>query len=80
LYTDEAHGYCPCGGQLIEGMTPEGERRYGLIIPKYFKGTFVAPTKGRVAIKASIEVVLGDQKDRYINRLGGAACLALVEL
>lgn len=73
--------HCPCGGRLIEGVAPEGERCYGLVIPKYFKGTSLhRQLKGLVANEAGIEAVLGDQKYRYINRLGGAGCLALVEL
>jgi hypothetical protein len=62
-------------------VAPEGERCYGLVIPKYFKGTSLhRQLKGLVANEAGIEAVLGDQKYRYINRLGGAGCLALVEL
>ena len=81
MYTDEDHGYCPYGGRLIEGVAPEGERRYGLVIPKYFEGASLhRQLKGLVANEAGIEVILEDQKGRYINRLGGAGCLALVEL
>jgi hypothetical protein len=41
LNTDGVHRYCPCGGQLVEGVEPAAERRYRLVIPEHLRGTLL---------------------------------------
>jgi len=38
-YADEDHLYCPCGGRLVGGAAPEGERRYRLVISARLRST-----------------------------------------
>ncbi len=39
LHTDEAHWFCPCGGQLVEDIGPTMERLFRLVIPDRLRGT-----------------------------------------
>ncbi len=39
LHSDRDRRYCPCGGQLVEGVAPEWEQRHQLAIPEYLRDT-----------------------------------------
>ncbi len=68
LYTDEEHGYCPCGGRLAEGVAPEGEQRYRMVIPERLRGTSLHRQLERFpAAGEDVEVASGRQEDRRIN-------------
>ena len=64
LHTDEVHWYCPCGGQLVEGVEPATERRYRLVIPERLRGTLL---HGQLEWGGTVEVTVGCEPDRHIN-------------
>jgi hypothetical protein len=68
LYADGDHRYCPCGGRLVEGVAPEGERHYRLVLPEHFRGTSLyRQLEERLADEEGVEVALGCREDRHIN-------------
>ncbi len=70
LYTDGDYGYCPCGGRLIEGVAPEGERHYRLVIPEPLRGTSLhRQLEEFVADEDGVEVALEHREDYYISYL-----------
>ncbi len=70
LYTDGDYGYCPCGGRLVEGVAPEEERRYRLVIPGHLIGTSLhRQLEGLLSDGKGIEVAHGRWEDRHIKLL-----------
>jgi hypothetical protein len=68
LYADEDHVYWPCGGRLVEGVAPKGERRYRLVIPARLRGTPLYRQLGELlAGEEGIEIIFGRREDQYIN-------------
>jgi len=68
LYTDEEHGYCPCGGRLVEGVAPEGEQRYRMVIPERLRDTSLhRQLEEFLTTGENVEVASGYQEDRRIN-------------
>lgn len=67
LYTDGDHGYCPCGGLLVEDVAPEGERHYRLVIPEPLRGTSLhRQLEELVADEKGVEVAFGRRGDHHI--------------
>ena len=64
LHTDGVHRYCPCGGQLVEGVEPAAERRYRLVIPEHLRDTLLHRQLER---REDVEVTVGGRLDRHIN-------------
>ena len=64
LHTDGVHRYCPCGGQLVEGVEPAAERRYRLVIPEHLMSTLLHRQLER---RGAVEVTVGGRRDRHIN-------------
>ena len=64
LHTDEVHWYCPCEGQLVEGVEPATERRYRLVIPERLRGTLL---HRQLEWGKTVEVTVGCEPDRHIN-------------
>ena len=68
LYTDEDCGYCPCGGRLVEGVAPEVERRYRLVIPEHLRGTSLhRQLEELLEGEEGVEVAPGHRQDRGIG-------------
>jgi hypothetical protein len=68
LFIDGDHGYCPCGGRLVEDVAPEGGRRYRLVIPKHLRGTSLhRQLEEHLAYEEGVEVCIGREGDRYIH-------------
>lgn len=68
LYADGAHGYCPCGGLLVEDVAPEGERHYRLVVPKLLVGTLLHRQLEELVVgEDCVEVTSGRCEDRHIT-------------
>ena len=68
LYADEDHLYCPCGGRLVGGAAPEGERRYRLVIPARLRGTPSYRQLGELLVgEEGIEIIFRRRQDQHIN-------------
>jgi hypothetical protein len=68
LYADEDHVYCPCGGRLVEGVAPEGVRRYRLVILVRLRGTPLYRQLGELlAGEEGIETIFGRREDQHID-------------
>ncbi len=68
LYTDGDHGYCPCGGRLIEDVAAQGKRHYRLVVPEPLRGTALhRQLEDLVADEDDVEVAFGGRGDHYIN-------------
>ncbi|MDP8951353.1 MAG: hypothetical protein M3N18_03770 [Actinomycetota bacterium] len=61
LYADEDYGYCTCGGRLVEGVAPEGERRCRPVIPERLKGT---------SLHRQLERLLAGEEDLGVTTSG----------
>ena len=64
LHADEVHWYCPCGGQLVEGVEPARERHYRLVIPGRLRGTLL---HWQLEWGETVEVTVGCERDRHID-------------
>jgi hypothetical protein len=71
LHTDGVHRYCPCGGQLVEGVEPAAKRRYQLVIPEHLRGTLLHRQLQRREAGEAVEVTVGGRLDRHINIFSG---------
>ena len=71
LHTDGVHRYCPCGGQLVEGVEPAAKRRYRLVIPEHLRGTLLHRQLQRREAGEAVEVTVGGRLDRHINIFSG---------
>lgn len=68
LYTDGEYRYCTCGGRLVEGVAPEGERHYRLVIPDHLRDTSLhRQLEELLDGEEGVEVALGRREDRHIN-------------
>lgn len=68
LYMDGRHGYCPCGGRLVEDVAPEGKRHYRLVVPEPLRGTALhRQLEDLVADEDGVEVAFGGRRDHHIN-------------
>jgi hypothetical protein len=64
LHADEAHWYCPCGGELVEDVEPATERHYRLVIPERLRGTTL---HRQLEWGETVEVTVGCERDHHIN-------------
>ena len=71
LHTDGVHRYCPCGGQLVEGVEPAAERRYRLVILEHLRGTLLHRQLEWREASGAVGVTVGGGWDRHIDIVCG---------
>jgi hypothetical protein len=78
LYTDGDYRYCTCGGRLVEGVAPEGERRCRLVVPEHLKGTSLhRQLEELLSGKEGAEIETDRREDHHIDLFGYVGSIEL---